>query len=148
MSAQQNYSNHSRLDPPTHLFIFPVLIINVGVAIWVTVERWPEHQHPYLYLWWIVVSFAMLLFALKTRMNDLKLQDRIIRLEERLRIASLIPANELGHLQELSVKQLVALRFAADEELPALVHKTLTQELEPKAIKQSITHWRADHHRV
>ncbi|RZU42925.1 DUF6526 family protein [Edaphobacter modestus] len=148
MSAEQNYSNHGRLDPPMHLFIFPVLILNVGLAIWVTVERWPEHQHAYLYLWWIVVSFAMLLFALKTRMNDVKLQDRIIRLEERLRIASLVPANELGHLQELSVKQLVALRFAADEELPALVHKTLTQELEPKAIKQSITHWRADHHRV
>lgn len=146
MSAPQSYQNHGRLDPPMHLFVFPVLIINLGVAIYVAIHF--RHDYPWLGHWSIIVSLALLVLAFKCRVNDLKLQDRIIRLEERLRIASLIPANELGHLQELSVKQLVALRFASDEELPALVHKTLTQELEPKAIKQSITHWRPDHHRV
>jgi hypothetical protein len=81
-------------------------------------------------------------------MNDLKLQDRIIRLEERLRLASILPANQLAHIPELHTKQLVALRFASDEELPALVHKTITQGLEPKAIKENIINWRPDDHRV
>jgi hypothetical protein len=147
MAAPQNYSNHARLDPPMHLFIVPVFVINLIVALWTTVSRWHHHHHA-MHLWWIVVSIALIVLALKSRINDLKLQDRIIRLEERLRMTSLLPADQVSHLQELSVRQIVALRFAADEELSALVHKTLTQDLEPKAIKQSITTWRADHHRV
>lgn len=146
MSAPQNYSNHARLDPAVHLFVFPVLIANVGVAIWIAIQF--RHQFPWLGHWSIVVSLALLILASKCRINDLKLQDRIIRLEERLRLASLVPANELQHINELTIRQLVALRFASDEEAAALAHRALTQELEPKAIKQSITHWRADHHRV
>ena len=146
MAAPQTYANHSRIDPSMHRFVFPVLIANVGVAIYVAIHF--RHQYPRLGPWCIVVALALAVLALKCRNSDLKLQDRIIRLEERLRIASLIPSNELPHVNELTIKQLVALRFASDQELPALVHKTLTQELEPKAIKQSITDWRADNHRV
>jgi hypothetical protein len=146
MAAPQTYKNHSRLDPPMHLFVFPVLIANVGVAIYVAIHF--RHTYPWLGHWSIIIALALLILAFKCRINDLKLQDRIIRLEERLRIASLVPSNELPHLNELTIKQLVALRFASDQELPALVHKALTQELEPKAIKQSITNWRADNHRV
>ncbi|QNI36133.1 DUF6526 family protein [Edaphobacter albus] len=146
MPAPQNYSNHHRTDPPMHFFVFPVLIANVGVAIWIAIHF--RHQYPWLGHWSIVVALALLVLATKCRINDLKLQDRLIRLEERLRLSSLLPANELTHLSELTTKQLVALRFASDEEIPALVHKTLTQNLEPKAIKQSITHWRADYERV
>jgi len=146
MAAEQNYKNHARVDPLIHLFVFPVLMINVGVAIYVAIHF--RHEYPWLGHWSIFVSLALLVLAVKCRVNDLKLQDRIIRLEERLRLASLLPATELAHIQELTVRQLIALRFASDAELPALVHKTLTQNLEPKAIKQSITQWRADNHRV
>jgi hypothetical protein len=146
MAAPQSFKNHGRSDPAMHFFVFPVLILNLIVSIYVTIKHWPEHPH--LHPWWILVSLALVVLAFKTRINDLKLQDRIIRLEERVRLAALLPPADLAHIGELSIKQFVALRFASDAELPALVHRTLTQNLEPKAIKESITNWRADDHRV
>lgn len=146
MATPQNYANHHRIDPAIHLFVFPVVTINLGVAIWIAIHF--RHQYPWLGHWSIVISLALLILAFKCRTNDLKLQDRIIRLEERLRLASLLPANELPHINDLTIRQLAALRFASNEEVAALAHRALTQELEPNAIKQSITNWRADHHRV
>jgi len=146
MAEPQNFKNHARLDPPMHLFVFPVMMINVGVAIYAAIHF--RHEYPFLGVWSIILSLALLVLAFKTRVYSLKVQDRIICLEERLRLASLIPSNELPHIHELTIKQLIALRFACDEELPALTHRALTQELEPKAIKQAITNWRPDHHRV
>jgi hypothetical protein len=86
--------------------------------------------------------------GLRLRDRALVVQDRVVRLEERLRLHALLPAEDRAHIDELSVKQLVALRFASDDELPALAHRALTQNLEPKAIKQSIVNWRGDYHRV
>ncbi len=146
MSAPQSFKNHGRFDPVTHFFVFPVLIFNFFISIYLTIHHWPDYHA--VHLWWIVVSAALLVFATRTRMNDLKLQDRIIRLEETLRLISLLPANDYAHAQKLDIKQLIALRFASDAELPALVHKTITEGLEPKAIKQNITNWRADNQRV
>ena len=146
MAAPQSYKNHVRFDPPIHFFVIPVLLINLGVAIYIAIHF--KHDYPYLGHWSILVSLALLTLAVKCRFNDLKLQDRIIRLEERLRLASLVPANELPHINELTIKQLIALRFASDEEVAALAHRALTQELEAKAIKQAITNWRGDYHRV
>lgn len=146
MPAPQSFKNHGRLDPPMHFFVFPVLLINFIVTITIAIQHW--HHHRNLHLWWVVVAAALVVLATKSRMNDLKVQDRIIRLEEKLRLASLLPPGDLAHAHELDIKQIVALRFASDAELPALVHKTITQGLEPKAIKQNITNWRADNHRV
>jgi hypothetical protein len=146
MATPQSLQNHARFDPAMHFFIVPVLLINVGVAIYVAMHF--RHDYPYLGHWTILLSLALLVLAVRSRMNDLKTQNRIIRLEERLRIASMLPAEQLAHINELTMGQLVALRFACDEELPALVHTALTQNLEPKAIKQRISTWRADNHRV
>jgi hypothetical protein len=129
-----------------HLFVFPALLVNLGVAIWIAIHF--RHQFPWLGHWSIVFALALLILAFKSRMYALKVQDRLIRLEERLRLTSLLPQDQLKHINELTTRQLIALRFASDEELPALVHKTLTQNLEPKAIKQNIVNWRADDHRV
>ena len=146
MAVTQSYQNHGRFDPPMHFFVFPVLLINLGVAIYIAIHF--RHNYPYLGHWSIIVSLALLVLAFKCRVNDLRLQDRIIRLEERLRLARLCPADDLPHINDLTVRQLIALRFASDEEVAALAHRALTQELEPKAIKQAVTNWRPDHHRV
>ena len=94
------------------------------------------------------MSIVFFVMAGVARGGALAAQDRIIRLEERLRLTALLPAEDRAHIDELSIKQLIALRFASDAELPALVRKTLTQNLEPKAIKQSIINWRGDYDRV
>jgi hypothetical protein len=146
MAAPQSYQNHARYDVSMHFFVFPALMVNVAVAIYVAIHF--RHDYPYLGGWSIIVSLALYTLAFKSRVNDLKLQDRIIRLEERLRLATLCPGDDLAHINELTVRQLVALRFASDEEVAALAHRAITQELEPKAIKQAITNWRADNHRV
>lgn len=146
MPAPQSYKNYKRHFPPFHYLLMPILVFNLIFSIYDTIHRYPAHK--YLFHWWIVMSVALLLMALVGRMQAVKAQDRIIRLEERLRLATLLPANEHAHIHEFTTAQLIALRFASDAELPALAHRTLTQNLEPKAIKQAIVNWRADHLRV
>lgn len=146
MAAPQNLKSHTRFDPMFHFTIIPLLLLNLIFSIYITVHNWPSYRHTHL--WWIVMAIVFLLMAVRARMSALKAQDRVIRLEERLRLAAILPTPERAHIDELSVRQLIALRFASDDELHALVHKTLTENLEPKAIKQSIAQWRPDHHRV
>jgi hypothetical protein len=146
MAAPQNLKNHPRYYPPFHFFILPMLLLNFIFSIYATIHHWPEHR--ILFLWWIVMSFVLIVMAGVAWDGALKVQDRVIRGEERLRLYALLPAEDRAHINELTVKQLIALRFASDDELPALAHKTLTQNLEPKAIKESIVNWRGDYHRV
>ena len=146
MPVPQNLKNHARFNPPFHFFVLPMLLLNFIFSIYVTIRHWPEHWA--LHLWWIAMSVVFFIMAGLSRGAALRVQDRVIRLEERLRLHALLPAEERSHINELSIKQLIALRFASDEELPALVRKTLTQNLEPKAIKQSIVNWRGDYDRV
>jgi len=146
MPTPQNFKNHARFDPVWHFFVAPLLLVNIGFAITATVRHWPDHPH--LFPWWIVMSIVLFVAVGKARGHSLTAQDRIIRLEERLRLAALLPAEELASSQSLTVKQLIALRFASDAELPALVHRTLNENLTPKQIKQSIVTWRPDYLRV
>lgn len=146
MAAPQSFSNHARYDSPMHFFVLPVVIANLGVAIYIAIRF--RHEYPWLGHWSIIVALALLILAFKSRINDLRLQDRLIRIEERLRLEALLPPDQRVHINDLTTRQLVALRFASDAELPALFHKTLTQNLEPKVIKQAIKHWRPDNHRV
>ena len=146
MPTPQTFKNHTRFDPLLHFFVIPILFINLIVTITVAVQ---QRNHPlFLHLWLVVMALALLGLAAVARSSALRAQNRVIRLEERLRLGTLISPPDSAHIHELTTRQLVALRFASDAELPDLVHKTLTQRLEPKAIKQSIVTWRPDHERV
>lgn len=139
----QNFSNHSRLDPPFHFFILPAFSITFIIAI--------VHlaTHPGLHSAWLVVlTLAALAAVFKMRLYALKVQDRVIRLEERLRLAILLDKPLRSRIGQLSESQLVALRFAPDAELPALVERALSQKLSKADIKKAISQWKPDYWRV
>ena len=139
----QTFANYARLDPPYHFFVVPVLGITLLVAIWYLI------QNPGFYTAWrVVVAAALIVLAFKARTYALKAQDRLIRLEERLRLAHILPASEHHRINDISCAQLIALRFAPDQELAAIALKTLDQNLAPKTIKESIINWRVDDHRI
>jgi len=139
----QNLSNHTRWDPPFHFFILPVFAISLIVTIVHLVRR------PGLHSAWLVVFMIAALFAIfKIRLYALKVQDRVIRLEERLRLATLLDAALRPRISEFTEPQLVALRFASDAELPALAARTLNEKLSAPEIKKAVQHWRPDYWRV
>jgi hypothetical protein len=139
----QTFANHTRLDPPFHMFIVPVAGISLLVAIWYLI------QNPSFYsAWLVVIAVAAVILVLKTRLYALKAQDRVIRLEERLRLASLLPQSLCSRIGELSESQLIALRFASDAELPGLTERTLSGKLSGADIKKAIVTWRPDYWRI
>jgi len=139
----QTYASHVRYDPLYHFFLLPVAGLMVLGSIWAVITNPGMHSARYL-----VFSVFLLILTLKTRTYSLRQQDRIIRLEERLRLASVLPEGLRPRITELSDSQVIALRFASDAELPGLVQKTLSENLAPKQIKQSITAWRPDYSRI
>jgi hypothetical protein len=141
--AQQNYSNHTRLDPPYHFFLSPVILITLFLLIW-NLIRHPDFPNA----WGVVVMLALVVLVLKTRTYALKTQDRVIRLEERLRLSTLLPEPLRARIGELTESQLIALRFASDPEIPELVEKALAGNLPGAEIKKAIVSWRPDYFRV
>ena len=142
-ASAQNFSNHIRYDPLFHFFILPVFAITLIATIVHLVRR------PGLCSAWMVVFMLAAIFALfKVRLYALKVQDRVIRLEERLRLTAVLDASLRPRIGELAEEQLIALRFASDAELPALAARALNEKLAAAEIKKSIQHWRTDEWRV
>ncbi len=139
----QSFANHTKFDPPFHFFVLPVLAVNVIAAVY-HLFRFPGLGGA----WFLVLSLALLALAGRTRAFATKLQDRVIRLEERLRLASVLPEPLRSRIGELTDSQLVGLRFAADAELPALVQRAIEEKLSRTDIKKAITSWRPDYLRV
>jgi hypothetical protein len=143
-TTPQTFANHTRWQPPFHFFIVPVMLINV---IWSVVQfvRAPGLNSG----WWIVVSLALLVLAFLVRLNSLKVQDRLIRLEEKLRYQHILSATACQQADALNIGQMIALRFAGDEELEELVGAVLAGKLaRTREIKRAIKGWRADTFRV
>ncbi|MBI4908768.1 MAG: hypothetical protein HY820_34425 [Acidobacteria bacterium] len=141
----QNFKNHARFDPAFHFVLFPVLLLSVvgaGVNLKKTLDT---HQGLYSASLLFVALLSMLVLQLITRVYALKAQDRAIRAEENLRHFVLT-----GKLLDprLSVKQIVALRFAPDAEFADLAKKAAESQMDPKLIKESIRNWRGDYYRI
>ena len=144
METTQNFANHTRWHPPFHFFVAPVMLINFIVSV-VLFVRWPGLSAG----WWIVVALALLVLTFLVRLDSLKVQDRLIRLEEKLRYQQLLSPALAQQTGALTVPQIVALRFAGDDELEKLVGAVVAGKLtQTKEIKQAIKNWRADTFRV
>jgi hypothetical protein len=136
----QNYSNHTRWFPPFHFFVIPVLLANVLV-----VGRHVYYDPSRGTVWSLIVAIALLMTAGLARQMVVSVQDRVIRLEMRLRLHEVLPADLHGSINALTARQLVALRFASDAELEALVRDTLAGKLtSQKAIKLQVKNWQGD----
>jgi Family of unknown function (DUF6526) len=141
--STQNFSNHTRYDPLFHFFLLPVFVITLIATIVHVVRRPCLHS-----AWMVVFMIGALTLLFKVRLYALKVQDRVIRLEERLRLASLLDPALRPRIAEITESQLIALRFASDAELPALATRALNEKLAAADIKKSIQHWRPDNWRV
>jgi hypothetical protein len=143
-TVEQNYKNHGRVVP-RYLGSLIILAINV-IVVAVAAVRYGITLDS---VWGILVALALVLAIASLRTQALTVQDRVIRLETRLRLRELLPADVAARAADLPIKQLVAMRFASDAELPGLVADVLSGKLtEPKAIKQAIKQWQADHLRA
>ncbi|MGP8252746.1 MAG: DUF6526 family protein [Terracidiphilus sp.] len=139
----QDLKNHARLDPIFHFFLAFVSLGTVIVSIVYLVH------HPCFYsAWLMLISVAAFLALFKLRSYPLRVQDRVIRLEERLRLQALAPAEWHAQIYRLSEDQLIGLRFAADDEVVELAKQALEHNLDRKQIKERIKSWRADYWRV
>src|SRR5260370_823810 len=131
------------LGPTFHFFLLPLGLVAIILSVIRIIHR-PTIASTLLLI--LAVGFVMI--AAKTRGYSLKVQDRIIRLEERLRLAMLMPEAGRSRIGELTESQLIALRFASDDELPGLAMRALNEGLTSKQIKSSIQSWRGDYFRV
>jgi hypothetical protein len=146
----QTFANHTRFDPGFHFFLLPVF----GLALVMSLVHFFYHVresdlrdnvHSFLL---IVLAIAFIILVLKMRLYSLRVQDRVIRLEERLRLMQLLPEPLRSRIPELTEGQLIGLRFASDAELPRLAERAMNEKLSRKDIKKSIQNWRPDDWRV
>jgi hypothetical protein len=138
--AVQSYKKHARLLPPFHFFAIPILLVNLI----------NEMRHLYLdpsrhFAWQVLVAAALLMVGFLSRIQALTVQDRVIRLEMRLRLRGILPPDLLPNVDALTYRQLVALRFASDAEMADLVRDVLAGKLTTsKDIKMRIKSWQGD----
>jgi len=143
-SQPQNFANHARFVPGYHFLTFALLVINLGWSIYRLVKL-PSWDAAVL----LGLAVALVLLFFYSRLFALAVQDRVIRLEERLRMATLLPADLKPRIGDFTTPQLVALRFASDAELPELARRVLDEGLtDRKVIKRLVQDWRADYCRA
>ena len=144
MAAPQTYQNHARLVPLFHFVALPILLVNVLLMGYRVV------QAPGMATGWgLLVAIALFLAALFGRVFALAAQDRVIRLEERMRLRELLPADLRGRVNDFTAEQLIALRFASDAEVAELAATVLRDRVAKRAeIKKMVKQWRPDEQRV
>lgn len=149
-TTPQTFSSHRRFDPLFHFFLVPVFAVGLLLSLIHFFYHFRESDrrdniHSFLL---IVLAVALLILVFRTRIYALKVQDRVIRLEERLRLTQLLGEPLRSRIPELTEEQLVGLRFASDAEVPHLVERALSEKLKRGDIKKAIQNWRPDNWRV
>jgi hypothetical protein len=142
-TSSQNFKNHGRIDPSYHVVLATLLAVNLYMA-----GLYAYRNFNLFSGWLVILAIAVWIPVLKLRLYPLKAQDRIIRLEERLRLQALAPAEWHAQIYQLSEDQLIGLRFASDDEVVALAKEALELKLTRKQIKERIKNWRPDEFRV
>jgi len=144
MAKIQNYQNHVRYFPLFHFVLTPLLALNF------LYQGFRMYQEPGIdRAVWVMVCLLFIVMILASRAQSLKAQDRVIRLEEKLRYERLLSPELEKKAKDLRLSQIIALRFASDEELPSLIERTLAGNFEkPKDIKLAVRNWRGDNLRV
>jgi len=140
MSQTQNFENHTKRVPAFHFVVLPIFLLNLGWSIARVIQSpsWGTAVS-------LLVSVALLLLAFTARIFALTVQDRVIRLEMRLRMQQVLPAELRSRIGEFTVNQLVSLRFASDRELPTLAQRVLNENVQDrKTIKKMIQEWQPD----
>jgi hypothetical protein len=138
--AEQSFESHARWLPPFHFFVLPVLLINIGFQIYWCVRGFTVKS-----VLSVLVAAALFVGVGIARGMALKVQDRVIRLEERLRFERVLPVDMHARIGEFTIEQIVALRFASNAELPDLARKVLDEQMvDRKEIKKMIKTWRPD----
>jgi hypothetical protein len=136
----QNFENHAKLVPTFHLVAGPIFIFNF---IWTAVRLIRHFSTENTVS--VLVAIALVILSLHARLFALRVQDRVIRLEMRLRLLEVLPAELRSRVPEFTIGQLIALRFASDAELPGLARKVLDEGIvDRKAIKQMVQNWQPD----
>jgi hypothetical protein len=140
----QTFATHTRWHPMFHFFAFPVLALNLLWSLYIL------FRHPVpLALWNSIVSAALLASCFLARYYGLRNQDRLIRLEERVRLSNCLPEDLRSRINELSMDDLIGLRFCGDNEVAEVTRAVLAGEAKGRAaIKQKVQNWRADYHRL
>jgi len=142
---EQNFANHGKIVPVFHLFVVPVFVANF---IW-SLFRLGNLGISFAGIFGVLLAAALVVLVFEARLFALAVQDRVIRLEERLRYERVLPADLQARCGELTIHQIVALRFASDAELPALTRRVLDEKLQKrKAIKRLVKNWRPDYQRA
>ena len=142
--SDQNLKNHAKMVPAYHYLMTPMLVLpSLYLGYRVVVD------FSFADLVTFIFSVGVVFAAFFARWFALGVQDRVIRLEEQLRMEKLLPEELKQRIPEVTTEQMIALRFASDEELPGLVFKALTEGISNrKTLKQAIKNWRADHQRI
>jgi hypothetical protein len=137
---EQSFKSHTRWLPGYHFFVIPVLLVNFLNEIRHVIQDPSRHN-----LWMLVMAAALLTLGFLSRVQTLTVQDRVIRLEERLRMRQLLPPDLHQHIDTMTHRQLVALRFASDAEVADIVREVAGGKLgTSKEIKMRVKSWRPD----
>jgi uncharacterized membrane protein YciS (DUF1049 family) len=143
-NPSQNFENHAKLVPAYHFVAFSLVLVPTVYVLYLAVTDFSVGA--LMLALYVVGMFIVMFFA---RLFPLGVQDRVIKLEESLRMQELLPDDLKGRIGEFTVPQFVALRFASDEELPELARRVLDEGItDRKAVKQAVKNWRADNVRI